>query len=390
MELTKKNILNISEGIHNQNIVQGLTHCFYRYPARFSPSFANSMIVNFSKPGDVVLDPFLGGGTSLIEAFVLGRKGIGTDISSLATFISKVKTTPLETSEIEKLTKWIKQLKNHLNIRNKISRPNNWIERGYQRNINTRETWRIRKYIEIALEKSNELSTTNQQDFIRCLILRTGQWALDYRRSIPSVKEFRLMLMKFFDEMITQILDFSERVKLYENPTILTRSAIGLESDQKIASFIPPRLILTSPPYPGVHVLYHRWQVRGRKETPAPFWIADSLDGNGESYYLLGNRHQEDLKDYYDNLFSVFSSLSKISDQKTLVAQLISFSSPDWQLEKYLQVMENAGFREIKMKQLSNSDDGRIWRIVPNRKWYALHERSKSTSSEVVLFHALK
>ena len=27
------------------------------------------------------------------------------------------------------------------------------------------------------------------------------------------------------------------------------------------------RLVLTSPPYPAVHVLYHRWQVKGRKET---------------------------------------------------------------------------------------------------------------------------
>lgn len=54
----------------------------------------------------------------------------------------------------------------------------------------------------------------------------------------------------------------------------LHRSAVGLETDPRIVSNDTPGLILTSPPYPGVHVLYHRWQVQGRKETPAPFWIA--------------------------------------------------------------------------------------------------------------------
>ena len=51
-----------------------------------------------------------------------------------------------------------------------------------------------------------------------------------------------------------------------------------------------PKLVLTSPPYPGVHVLYHRWQVDGRKEAPLPFMIANKLDGAGSSYYTMGDR----------------------------------------------------------------------------------------------------
>ena len=43
-----------------------------------------------------------------------------------------------------------------------------------------------------------------------------------------------------------------------------------------------PQLVVTSPPYPGVHVLYHRWQVDGRKEAPLPFMIANKLDGAGQ------------------------------------------------------------------------------------------------------------
>ena len=44
-----------------------------------------------------------------------------------------------------------------------------------------------------------------------------------------------------------------------------------------------PKLVLTSPPYPGVYVNYHRWKLRGRREIPAPYWIAGREDGNGMS-----------------------------------------------------------------------------------------------------------
>jgi hypothetical protein len=45
----------------NMDPVGGLTHGFYRYPARFSPEFAKAAIQLFSKPGQFVLDPYMGG-----------------------------------------------------------------------------------------------------------------------------------------------------------------------------------------------------------------------------------------------------------------------------------------------------------------------------------------
>ena len=52
----------------------------------FSPVFAREFISQFTKPGDLILDPFAGGGTSLVEARALGRSAIGIDISQLAVF----------------------------------------------------------------------------------------------------------------------------------------------------------------------------------------------------------------------------------------------------------------------------------------------------------------
>jgi DNA methylase len=55
-------------GARDNEPVHGLTHGFYKYPARFSPIFARAAIEAFTQPGDLVLDNHVGGGTTLVEA----------------------------------------------------------------------------------------------------------------------------------------------------------------------------------------------------------------------------------------------------------------------------------------------------------------------------------
>jgi hypothetical protein len=146
---------------------------------------------------------------------------------------------------------------------------------------------------------------------------------------------------------------------------------------------------LTSPPYPGVHVLYHRWQIGGRKETPAPFWIANCQDGYGASFYTFGDRKQQDLRRYYETALSAYRSIAAIADKGSLMVQLVAFAEPTWQLPRLLNVMEMAGFEELKLVDGPSSPDGRLWRTVPNRKWYATLKGKTASSKEVVLFHRL-
>lgn len=71
-------------------------HNFHSFPAKFPPGIPARMIKELTKPGDVVLDPMCGSGTTLVEALLLDRKAIGFDIDPLAILISSVKTTNLE------------------------------------------------------------------------------------------------------------------------------------------------------------------------------------------------------------------------------------------------------------------------------------------------------
>lgn len=51
------------------------------YPGNFAPQVGRNLILRYSRVGDKVLDPMVGGGTSLIETSLLDRSGIGVDIN---------------------------------------------------------------------------------------------------------------------------------------------------------------------------------------------------------------------------------------------------------------------------------------------------------------------
>jgi DNA modification methylase len=72
------------------------SHDFHAFPAKFPPPLPNKFIRGLTSPGDIVLDPMMGSGTTVVEAFLAHRQCIGTDIDPLALLIAKVKTTPLD------------------------------------------------------------------------------------------------------------------------------------------------------------------------------------------------------------------------------------------------------------------------------------------------------
>lgn len=67
-----------------------LTHGFHSYPARMHPGMAR-VLVDACAPADgLVLDPFCGSGTVVVEAMRAGRKSIGADLNPLALRIAEV------------------------------------------------------------------------------------------------------------------------------------------------------------------------------------------------------------------------------------------------------------------------------------------------------------
>ncbi|GEM_PF-5893586 len=80
------------------------THHLYRYPGQFVPQIPGFLIEKFSKKYDVVLDPFCGSGTTLVEANLLHRNSYGTDVHPIARLVTKVKTRKISMSNDELIT----------------------------------------------------------------------------------------------------------------------------------------------------------------------------------------------------------------------------------------------------------------------------------------------
>lgn len=61
------------------------------YRGNFAPQVPRNIILNYSKKGDLILDPMMGSGTTLIESKLLNRRSIGIDINPEAVKITKNK-----------------------------------------------------------------------------------------------------------------------------------------------------------------------------------------------------------------------------------------------------------------------------------------------------------
>jgi hypothetical protein len=376
------------KAINFTGVVSGLTHDFYRYPARFSPLVARAAIECFTKPGDTILDPFSGGATSLVEGLSLGRHVVGVDISHLAVFLARVKTLVLQRDDLDAILDWAMAVTPDLSPRKPVERHWDWHEAGYQQNL----PWRFRKVAEQAINGADDLQE-RLRPVARCIVLKTVQWAVDCKKHLPTAAEFRDRIIEHAVTMTKGLEELAEQVSaLGGKPSKIEAwhgSADEIEAlPSKLLREAPPKLVVTSPPYPAMHVLYHRWQVLGRRETAAPFWIADCQDGQGSAFYTFGdrrNRRHEEL--YFGKLLTAFTAIRKVVRDDAYVVQLVGFGKPREHLNLYLETMSAAGFEEYECEGHRLSQ---FWRSVPNRKWYTWLKDETKQTSEILLVHRPK
>jgi hypothetical protein len=371
-------------------------HEFYRYPARFSPAFARAAIELFTRPGDLILDPFVGGGTTLVESRLTGRISIGSDLNPLAILISKAKALPISHQDLNQVAEWTQRLPEVFSTRGRIGK-DEWSDSSYLRNVDSAEFSGVKNGLARARSSLVTIDSPSAKRFARCILLRAGQWALDMREVTPSRIQFREKAIEMADAMVDAAHQYRRNVRIADRfsdangtrrTSVLHQKLPGLAD--RISEFPRPKLILTSPPYPGVYVNYHRWKVLGRRETPAPFWLANELDGNGMSHYTMAAREKRRQNNgYFAQLESAFNDLSKIADSETVVVQLVGFHDRINELPLYLDAMDRAGFEEHVVPDLANGSlDGRLWREVPNRRWWVQDgDGNANRGREVLLVH---
>ena len=87
----------------------------HKYFARRPWNVFGELISHYTSLGEIVLDPFCGGGVTVVEALKLGRKVIGVDVNPLATYVTSMEVRPVDIEVLEQAFNRVKR-----NLRQRI------------------------------------------------------------------------------------------------------------------------------------------------------------------------------------------------------------------------------------------------------------------------------
>jgi len=367
----------------SRDYASDLTHPLYRHPARMSPYLARALILGLTAPGDIVLDPFSGGGTTAIEALSNGRRAVCYDLNALACFVTRAKAWPVRKESLQLYTRWTDSA-----LSGVLDLPRSSLPLVAQ--DGTEYAPRTHALLLRIRDSALKVNDPSARRLALLTVLRVGQLCFDCRRRPPSPIALRDALRAVAQLVLNRMQMYMLACRGHRWPGGVRRILRVFRGDAEWISrrlaasrTEPVSLILTSPPYPGVHVLYHRWQVYGRKETALPYHLLHLNDGFFESHYTFGSRKQADTL-YFDRLRAVFASLKGLTTSSTLVAQVVGFADPQRHLPQFREVMDSAGFDEVIAP---DKPDALIARIIPHRRWYAEVSTGQGSGQEFLLIH---
>ncbi len=221
------------------------THGIHTYPAMMIPQIARRLIYLYGKDAKTLLDPFMGSGTSLVEASLTNqiKEAYGFDLNPLAFLISKVKTTPLNIENLDK------ELSN-------IIKSKNYKELPKFKNI---EFWFKPKVIEQLAIIKTAIKKINDKDikdfFLVCFSetvrnvsnTRNGEFKL-YRMSDKDLIKHNPYVISEFERIaLKNMKGMKEYVKARQKTKTIPQNYSSMKELPLSPESID--LIVTSPPY---------------------------------------------------------------------------------------------------------------------------------------------
>ena len=235
-------------------------HSLHPYLGKFIPQLVETFLDLCSRPGDCVYDPFVGSGTTLVEANAFGAHAIGCDISAFNCLLSRVKTTVYSLAALElALRGALEDARQRGPLRSADSMA--WLESWYapqalaellsyrsaaeQLDDPARDVARI---ILSRAARSARLTTHFDLDFPRSPVTEP-YWCHKHKRTCRPVEEAFKFLRRYTSDTIQRLREFSE---------IRTGTEVAVIHGDARSVDLPlePSGVITSPPYPGL-IDYH-------------------------------------------------------------------------------------------------------------------------------------
>lgn len=226
------------------------------YRACFKPQLPRFFVTRLTRPGDLVHDPFMGRGTTLLEAALLGRRTVGSDLNPLSARLLGPRFDPPELSEVaERLASFDLEgvceapedlltfyhpatLRRIVNLRDELLRrnegSNDRADRWIQMVATNRLTGHSPGFFSVYTLPPNQAASVRSQRRIN-----------ERRRQRPPDRDVAALILRKTRSLLAR-LEPGERARLQgAGPRLLTASA---DRTPAIAGG-SVRLVVTSPPF---------------------------------------------------------------------------------------------------------------------------------------------
>lgn len=250
-------------------------HRLHPYLGKYIPQLVEIFLRKFFKNGDVVLDPFCGSGTTLVQANELGISSFGCDVSAFNVMLANVKTAKYDVSQarkevhdiLEKVRSGTNRDNGSLPLWAPIVEPialtwaaeeylNRWFapralaELLLYRNLIESEAYRYKDLLKVILSRSarsSRLTTHFDLDFPKKPITEPYHCYKHSRICKPTAEAFKFLERYSFDTL--------ERIETFARKRTQAKVTVVHGSSLE-AKFPKANGLITSPPYVGL-IDYH-------------------------------------------------------------------------------------------------------------------------------------
>ncbi len=310
-------------------------HSLHPYLGKFIPQLVEVFLGRYFAPGACVYDPFVGSGTTLVEANVFGADAVGCDISAFNCLLSKVKTARYSPGELELALRGVLEDARR-NAGGDPGRSTEWLSRWYAPPALAEL---------LAYREAAEGLPPPHDDVARIVLSRAARSArltthfdLDFPRT-PATEPYHCLKHKRECRPVTEAWKFL--VRYTRDTAQRLRQFAALRKDRAVAVLhedartvrlpVQPAGVITSPPYPGL-IDYH-------EQHRYAYELLGLSDRRGEEIgAAAAGRSRSALHAYTEAMSEAFDNTASQLPRDAWVLIVVNDSR-----SLYPEILENAG-----------------------------------------------
>ena len=271
------------------------------YPARFINEIPKNLIeILGCSEGTVILDPFCGSGTTLVEAQRHNFDSIGIDLNPIACLISTVKTEPLACDFAETVDvvarRAVDIYEGDISIP-RIPNLDHWFKKDIQKAISA---------VLYAINEQKDAQTDALRLALSSIIVRVSNQESDTRYAAIDKNNTAEDVFRNFGLAGKKIANAkAEEAKSYSKAKVILQDVLTVSQEQ-IGNNVG--LVITSPPYPNAYEywLYHKYRMWWLGYDPLE---VRSLEIGARPHFQRKNGQTE--KDFYEQMDKVFDLMTE-------------------------------------------------------------------------------